>query len=63
MPGTKEGGAKAKAANLAKDPNYYKKIGSLGGKANLGKIVSEETGRKISETKKRRHRENSKIST
>ena len=33
MAGTKAGGLKAKAANLAKNPNFYKEIGSKGGKA------------------------------
>lgn len=33
MPGTKSGGLKAKATNLAKNPNFYKDIGSKGGKA------------------------------
>lgn len=32
MPGTVTGGKKAAAANLAKDPDFYKKIGSKGGK-------------------------------
>lgn len=34
MAGTKAGGLKAKAANLKKDPNFYAKIGSRGGKAS-----------------------------
>ncbi len=34
MAGTKAGGLKAKAKNLAKDPNFYAKIGSKGGKAS-----------------------------
>jgi general stress protein YciG len=32
MAGTKAGGQKAAAKNLAKDPNFYAKIGSKGGK-------------------------------
>ncbi len=32
MAGTKEGGKKAAAKNLAKDPNFYAKIGAKGGK-------------------------------
>lgn len=32
MAGTKIGGQKAAAKNLAKDPNFYKKIGAKGGK-------------------------------
>lgn len=32
MAGTKEGGKKAAAKNLARDPNFYAKIGAIGGK-------------------------------
>jgi general stress protein YciG len=32
MAGTKAGGLKAAAKNLAKDPNFYAKIGAKGGK-------------------------------
>lgn len=32
MAGTKEGGRKAAMKNLAKDPNFYAKIGARGGK-------------------------------
>ena len=32
MAGTKAGGQKAAARNLAKDPNFYAKIGAKGGK-------------------------------
>jgi len=32
MAGTKAGGIKAAKANKAKDPDFYKKIGSMGGK-------------------------------
>lgn len=32
MPGTKIGGMKAKAKNLANDPDFYKKIGAIGGR-------------------------------
>lgn len=31
MAGTKAGGQKAAAKNLAKDPNFYKNIGRVGG--------------------------------
>lgn len=34
MSGTLEGGKKAAAKNLAKDPDFYKKMGVLGGKAS-----------------------------
>ena len=32
MAGTKKGGIKAAAKNLARDPLFYAKIGSIGGK-------------------------------
>ena len=32
MAGTKEGGKKAAAKNLAKDPTFYAKIGAKGGR-------------------------------
>jgi general stress protein YciG len=32
MSATREGGLKARDKNLAKDPDFYKKIGALGGK-------------------------------
>lgn len=32
MAGTKLGGKKAAAKNLARDPNFYRKIGAIGGK-------------------------------
>ena len=32
MAGTKAGGKKAAAKNLAKDPNFYAKIGAKGGR-------------------------------
>lgn len=31
MAGTVEGGRKARDRNLANDPNFYKKIGAIGG--------------------------------
>ena len=31
MAGTLEGGKKAAAKNLARDPNFYKRIGKIGG--------------------------------
>ena len=34
MAGTKEGGHKAAITNLAKDPEYYKKIGANGGRSS-----------------------------
>lgn len=35
MPGNKIGGRKAAAANLAKNPNYFKEIGKIGGSATF----------------------------
>lgn len=32
MAGTFEGGLKAKEKNLANDPNFYKRIGAIGGR-------------------------------
>lgn len=32
MAGTREGGLKAAAKNLSNDPDFYRKIGSIGGK-------------------------------
>lgn len=34
MSGTRAGGMKAAQKNLAKDPDFYKKIGAKGGKAS-----------------------------
>ena len=61
MAGTKAGGQKAAAKNLAKDPNFYAKIGAKGGKlgrtggfaANpeLARIAGAKCGR-ISRRKK-----------
>lgn len=36
MPGTKEGARKAREKNLAKDPDFYKKIGQKGGQNSRG---------------------------
>lgn len=33
MPGTVAGGRKAAATNKAKDPNFYRRIGKIGGSA------------------------------
>lgn len=35
MAGSKAGAAKAKAKLLAKDPDYFKKLGMIGGKAQI----------------------------
>lgn len=44
MAGTKIGGLKAKAKNLAKNPNFYKEIGHRGGSnGTTGGFASELT--------------------
>lgn len=55
MAGTKEGGIKAARANKLRDPDFYRRIGSIGGKnghtggfaANpeLAKIAGQKGGR------------------
>ena len=62
MAGTKAGGLKAAAKNLAQDPNFYAKIGAKGGKngrtggfaANpeLARIAGAKGGRISRRTKK-----------
>ena len=62
MAGTKIGARKAAAKNLAKDPDFYKKIGSKGGKAGntggfaanpeLARIAGRLGGLKSRRTKK-----------
>lgn len=62
MAGTKAGGQKAAAKNLERDPNFYAKIGSKGGKnghtggfaANpeLARIAGARGGRISRRTKK-----------
>ncbi len=43
MSQTKEGAKKVAAANLARDPDFYKRIGSIGGKnGNTGGFASEK---------------------
>ena len=45
MAGTKAGGLKAKVRNLAKDPNFYKKIGAKGGRnGKTGGFASDVVG-------------------
>lgn len=48
MAGTKEGGKAAAATNKAKDPDFYKKIGSIGGKKGTtgGFYANRELARK-----------------
>ena len=46
MAGTKIGGAKAKAKNLERDPDFYKKIGARGGRnSTTGGFASEKIGK------------------
>jgi len=46
MGGTKAGGIKAREKNLAQDPDFYKKIGSIGGKnGTTGGFGQGEIGR------------------
>ena len=45
MAGTRAGGLKARAKNLANDPDFYSKIGSKGGKkSTTGGFASEVVG-------------------
>lgn len=45
MAGTIAGGIKARDKNLAKDPDYYKKIGHIGGSnSTTGGFASEKVG-------------------
>lgn len=46
MAGNYEGGLKTKEKNLAKDPNWYGKIGAIGGRnSNNGGFASEKVGK------------------
>lgn len=46
MSGTKAGGQKARDKNLAKDPNFYAKIGAKGGRNGFtGGFASETKGK------------------
>jgi len=46
MAGTKEGGLKAAATNLARDPNHYSNIGKVGGTISRGGgFASNKVGR------------------
>lgn len=56
MAGTKAGGIKAAAKNLARDPDFYAKIGKIGGRngttggfatnRELARIAGQKGGRK-----------------
>lgn len=60
MAGTHEGGLRTAAKNLAKDPLYYAKIGSVGGSHGTGhefahgKVSPSEAGRKGGAKSRRR---------
>jgi len=55
MAGTKAGGLKAKAKNLAKDPDFYAKIGSKGGqKGRTGGFAANPELARIAGAKGRR---------
>lgn len=59
MSGNKESAAKGRDTKLEKyGPDYYSKIGTKGGAATLGRKHTEETKRKISETKRKAHENN-----
>jgi uncharacterized protein len=46
MAGNKAGGIKTREANLAKDPDYYRKMGAIGGKnSSTGGFAQGEAGR------------------
>lgn len=45
MAGTKAGGAKAAATNIKNDPDFYRKIGAIGGKiSTTGGFASLKVG-------------------
>lgn len=45
MPGTRLGGIKARDKMLANDPDHYRKIGAIGGRALVPKGFSSDRGR------------------
>ena len=49
MAGTRIGGLKAREKNLAKDPDFYKKLGKLGGsrKVPKGFALDRERAREV----------------
>lgn len=48
MSGTKTGGQQARDTNLANDPDFYRKIGAIGGKnGNTGGFANGEKGREL----------------
>lgn len=60
MGGNREGALKFKAKILAKDPNYFRKMGKLGGQASSGyafghgKVDPKEIGKKGGSTPRRK---------
>lgn len=68
MAGTRIGGLKAKAKNLANDPNFYSRIGSIGGRASstggfaadpkLARIAGAKGGRNRWAKQKRQQAQN-----
>lgn len=59
--GSKEGGIRVRAINLAKDPDYYHKLGKMGGKwrgrkgfAAMPKSMVSAAGRKGGSVSRRR---------
>lgn len=52
MSGTVAGGKKAAAKNMAKDPDFYKKIGAIGGRnGNTGGFAANPELARIAGTK------------
>lgn len=46
MAGNKTGGIKARDKNLARDPDFFKKIGAIGGRnGHTGGFASEKVGK------------------
>lgn len=45
MAGTKLGAVKARDKNLAKDPDWYRKMGAIGGRALVPKGFASDRGR------------------
>lgn len=62
MAGTKEGGQKAAAKNLAKNPDFFKEIGSIGGSRGTtggfyaNRELAREAGRKGGQISRRKSR-------
>lgn len=64
MAGTKAGGLKAAAKNLANDPNFYAKIGARGGKnGRTGGFAANPDLARIAGAKGRRKSRRRKVAT